>query len=1513
MARRGAERRFFEQGDAACLRWKTLAALLAVLVAASMAHAQPPSRAISKFHPDASSSAERLLRNAASQAAGGQWSEALNLYQRVINQYGDTVAEAPPEDGPLAPGADRTRTDSRLYVDAREYCQRRIAALPAEARALYRNRVDPQAERWFQDGSKTRDRDLLRKVVDQAFCSSWGDDALELMGDLAFQDGQIAEALLCYRRLVPDFAGEAPGLMHPDPSIDLARVAAKILLCRAALGETPPSPDDLKTFRARYPKAEGVFAGRDGLLADSLSAALEQDRLAAPTPFDSRWPTLGGGPTRTRIAPKAFLVGSFMWKVQLKEVRINQTQADQFGMGGGRRMPYAPQNVGADRQLAYHPIVLGDQALVCDQSQVFSIPLNIHEKGESGGPSDLRSIKLWETVKSDMQDARSSAGMPRFTLTAAGDRVFARLGPPGGRGSNPISSSSLIAVRKSTEGKLLWRKTPMEILSSSQRAGQATFLPAFEGTPVADLRAVYVAMTLAGPMTATYVVCLDAETGVVRWMKKVGEAAIPADNALGGAFGAVEIGHRLLTLDGPTVYYQTNLGAVVALEAATGSVRWIATYPSQDFNVERPAGSPRPTRRDLNPAVVHEGLVIVAPDDAAALFAFHAASGRLAWKCADPKVSAIVHVLGVAKGRLIATGDQVFSINVKTGKVESYWPDGSGAMSGFGRGLMAGNYIYWPTKDYIHILDQNTGARAADQESIKLSTYGLVGGNLAMGEGYLVIAGLDLNTIGNHPPLQSIVVFSHNTRRIQQLKDDIAKGIDPGPNSLILGRAHEAEGELELALAALGQAVNFAKPADFVDGESLEASARAQQYRILMTIGDKAVSEKRWGDAVGRFDQAAQAARLDRDRLAARLRQADCQVSSGEPAAAVSTLQGVLADYRIRGLGVTSEDGQRTVRADLLVADRLSTLLKRHGAELYEAYDRQAIDLLKQGKAEHSPRLIESIGATYPVARIVPEAYLTLGALHESLERPVEAARAYKQLVVLASASDSQRARALCGLARAFEAQRLWGPARESYERALSKYPDVKLVELGADATVASYVAGQLAKEPLARLAGGAGEPRIPLPLSRRWERTLPNHVVPMRAEGSPPTPESGRVFLAERNTIRPLDPRSGGSSWRFDLQAEPVWVGYLADHVLVASSARLVGLGLEKGDVLWEARADSPRAARARLNPFAPKDAKEVKDAKFESRPSRFRGFQIIGNRVLCRLGDKEILAIDGDSGQLDWSFAPASGRLGDHALLSRDRIVMQAVRPNSSALLVLDPDSGRCRELARPADEQEWARDPLRVDDDHVAVATSGRSVALVDVNTGKDSWVHHHLSVPRLSPHAAPRLFGEAGRLLALFDGNELASLNSENGRVLWSATLGNEDLSEWPASCAMDADRFYCATNSETGAALTAYALADGKPAWSRHLMGAESGWAIALTDHYIAAHPNPTRVLERSLETLPLAFFRGDDGRLVQRLTFPASVSELTVGLASRDALVATQSNLWSLGERPTMDADVPPR
>ena len=259
----------------------------------------------------------------------------MEIYQRVIQQFGDKVARLPKDD----PSGDKTG-ESVLYVDLRQFCQGRLAALPPEARAIYRNRVDAQAERWYRQGAAEGDRGALRRVVEMAFCSSWGDDALELLGDLAFQDGRFAEAIAAYRQLVPDHPTAHPGLIYPDPSVDLARVAAKKLLCRAALGDEPPSPGTWRRSPRRIRSRRGTRRAERAILT-ILAEALRSDGLALPASPDGRWPTFAGSPTRSRVVPGTIDVGSFQWRVELESISPGRTLPHEAGAGRPRSPPTA--------------------------------------------------------------------------------------------------------------------------------------------------------------------------------------------------------------------------------------------------------------------------------------------------------------------------------------------------------------------------------------------------------------------------------------------------------------------------------------------------------------------------------------------------------------------------------------------------------------------------------------------------------------------------------------------------------------------------------------------------------------------------------------------------------------------------------------------------------------------------------------------------------------------------------------------------------------------------------------------------------------------------------------------------------------------------------------------------------------------------------------------------------------------------------------------------------------------
>lgn len=1478
------------------LAWPRQAHAQRVLIAPEPSN---PGKSAGKFYPNTSSVADAFLRNAQAHVRDAQWGEAIDIYRRVIGQFGDIVCALPKDD----PAGDPTG-NSELSVDVRQYCQRRIAAMPPEGREIYRARVDAQAEGWYRKGAAERDRGLLRRVVEQAFCSSWGDDALDLLGDLAFQDGRFAEALSTYRRIVPDRPGEPLGLVHPDPDVDLARVAAKKLLCRAALGDAPPTAADLEAFAAAYPQAKGRLAGRDGLLSKDVSEAIASDHLAAPVQLDGRWPTFGGAPSRSKVAPGTIDIGSFQWRLKLEPITNGSARQPNNNPFGNQRFGQPPAATTGEPILAYHPIVLNDQVVVGDDHQIAAYNLNARPEGKDG------TVELaWKHDENQNSErpARAPQGSARYTLTASGDRIYSRTGAAGANAAMnrmngmqvPTPPSYIVAVERSTEGKVLWRRSSVDVDLPRRGGGAAVeAAPAqasFEGTPVADGRGVYAAMTVGGAMTACYVVALDAETGATLWARHIGDSNAPNGNNMNMGFGGMptsggDIGNRLLSLDGPTVYYQTNVGAVAALDAETGAIRWLASYGQQD----RPAGG---RDRDPNPAIVHEGRVIVAPDDSQAIFAFDAVTGKLVWRTGP--MPDVTHLLGVAKGRLIATGNHVWSIDAASGKVLRCWPEDQRGYDGYGRGILAGDQIYWPTKTEIHVLDQASGLRG-DRPPIKLQeTFQTGGGNLAVGDGYLIVAQAD-----------ALVVFCQNSRLIERFREEIAREPNRASTYYRLAQVAEATGDEVLALESLAMASSKASASEVLDGVPLADAARGHQHRLLMKLGAKAAAAKDWAEAVRRFAAASEAAASDRDRLAARLRLSESQASRGDAKAAVATLQGILANERLRLLAVSSDE-HRTVRADLIIADRLAALIRDGGRAVYADYDRRAAELLGRGQAEKDPRLLEEVGRSYPVAESAPEALLALGKLGEASGRAAEAAHAYKRLMLGAN-DDATRARALLGLARAYEMQHLWGPARDAYLQARSRFAAVDLKGEDGTRKVGALADAALGRPPFDRLVAEGAEPDLPVPLSRRWVRHWPGPARPLMAEGIPPSPEAARIFLATRQGIRPIDPATGEPTWTADLGGEPIWVGYLADHILAATATRITALNLEKGGAAWHYDLGAPGEGRAATNPFA---KVEPADERKDGPPPRLHDFRIVGGRVFCRRGDRELLAFDGDTGLLDWSFAPASGRLGPHLWIGPDRIALQVRKPN--ALLVLETATGRRKaEAAQPSEAEEWAREPLPLDDDHVAIVADRRTVVSMDLNRAAVAWSFRESSA--LPTNGPPRVLGDPERLLVLHNGNKLIRLDSKGGDKVWARPLGSEDLSERPEAMALDGDRFYWVSGSSGGdvkatAHLEAVALADGSTLWERFLAGPATGWGLSLARRCVAAYPVPSRSLDGDLDGLPLVFCRRDTGALVQRVLLPSAVSELAVRLAPRGAFVATQDTLWSLGDRRPMDATRPPR
>jgi hypothetical protein len=101
------------------------------------------------------------------------WDEAVERLRALAERGDERVVQVDGESG--------------LFIGLEEWCQRLICRLPPPALAIYRARVDGLARAWIRDAIASRNEALLEQIVQQVFASSYGDDALDALGELALE------------------------------------------------------------------------------------------------------------------------------------------------------------------------------------------------------------------------------------------------------------------------------------------------------------------------------------------------------------------------------------------------------------------------------------------------------------------------------------------------------------------------------------------------------------------------------------------------------------------------------------------------------------------------------------------------------------------------------------------------------------------------------------------------------------------------------------------------------------------------------------------------------------------------------------------------------------------------------------------------------------------------------------------------------------------------------------------------------------------------------------------------------------------------------------------------------------------------------------------------------------------------------------------------------------------------------------------------------------------------------
>jgi outer membrane protein assembly factor BamB len=649
-----------------------------------------------------------------------QWDEAVETLRQVMeNAEGKLLAVTP-----------------WRYVNLSDACQLQLAALPPEALKLYRRRVDPVAQKSYEEGLAGRDAKSLDKVVQQAFASSWGDKALMALGEIRLEEADFSAARWCFERILPVTTPPRPGVPgaptrstgypdnwpgYPDSTLDPAAVRARLVLVSILEGSPSRAREELSEFVRLHGEARGRLGGREVRYSTALAELLNQSTLWPKAKPGPDWPTFAGSPARNAVAPELIDAAGIQWRATLRQPNPPPAGPQRSGVADD---PVAP--------LLFFPAISEGRVFVADQAQVFGF------RADSGQPAwGENGPSIYNTrVDPPLPGPGDRFGTPRFTVTVADGRLYARMGSPITNAPQqpavPVAAGSIICLDLHAEGKQLWQI----------RAEEGW---AFAGAPVVAGPRLFIAMRRIDIRPQAHVACFDAATGRMRWRRFICAAETPARDTL------LECTNTLLTLAGGTLYVNTNLGAVASLSAEDGRINWLSLYPRvRSGNLARIDAH---WQRDLNPCLFDHGRLYVAPADSPRVYALDAATGQVIWPgraagqpadrpaetpVQDP-LDDVVHLLGVSGDCLIASGHKLYWIAIagpRAGNIVHVWPEGQDKL-GYGRGLLAGPSVLWPTREKIYVFDQQT---ARLKREIQLAPLGVRGGNLLVADGRLLIA-----------------------------------------------------------------------------------------------------------------------------------------------------------------------------------------------------------------------------------------------------------------------------------------------------------------------------------------------------------------------------------------------------------------------------------------------------------------------------------------------------------------------------------------------------------------------------------------------------------------------------------------------------------------------------------------------------------------------------------------------------------------------------------------------------
>jgi outer membrane protein assembly factor BamB len=536
-----------------------------------------------------------------------------------------------------------------------------LVQLPPAGKNAYRLFHDAEAKAaWekLQADAASDDLPTLTRLASVELITAVGDLAANRLGDVLFEQGDMDGAIDAWQRVLND---------RPDSNLPRADLLAKTATALARAGRWAELSEVQRQITTRY-AGEPITVGGQRVSASEYATQLgERQSTAEADPREVHSPDL-------QLPANNEPVWQFRFESGLADPR---RRVRRWG-------PWGIENNQGTGEMVMPAAVVGERLyanwLGCD----FALDLQT-------GKLVWRSRRFHDAVQGLQQG--NWLAVDRFSLAAGGNQLWTLT-----RGEQKSPQQPNVPMQPGGNLCLVRRDpaTGKELLNSTQVEGLKAWTPV--GAPVPAGNVVYLTAFKENQPTELYALAVQAKDGRVLWSTALGTYQFsPYENSLRGT-------RPTMLLHGTRLYVDSQAGALIELQAASGALRWAYSYES-----ESPEGRQRygimPTAT-FNPSVpvIAGGLLFSKGMHSGRLNAVRLDGPGLAWKRTAPLTATLV---GVDEHHFYLSGEEVLCYDLNSQQL--LWSNRLPQGTNWVQPLITANHFYQFTPRGVYELDKVTG------------------------------------------------------------------------------------------------------------------------------------------------------------------------------------------------------------------------------------------------------------------------------------------------------------------------------------------------------------------------------------------------------------------------------------------------------------------------------------------------------------------------------------------------------------------------------------------------------------------------------------------------------------------------------------------------------------------------------------------------------------------------------------------------------------------------------------